>query len=79
MLHRQPTYEEMFAALEASRLPPDEDFERMIRRGIIDRQGRVTRLFGTAGVEPEPEALEYLAQQKAKKNGSAHTELTSDD
>lgn len=59
----------MAAALEASRLEPDEAFERLIRHGIIDRQGRVTRLFGTAGVEPEPEALEYLAQQK-KPNGA---------
>lgn len=78
MLHRQPTFEEMLAALEASRLPPEEDFERMVRWGIIDRQGRVTRLCGTAGVEPEPEALEYLEQQK-KKNGSQKARLPSDD
>lgn len=74
MLHRQPTYEEMAAALEASRREPDAMFERMIRNGIINRQGEVTRL-SCGEAEPEPEALEYLAQKK-NGNGSPDSRRT---
>lgn len=75
MVQKEPSISELRAALKAADLPPKEDLERMIRHGIINRQGRVTRLFGTAGMEPEPEALEYLEQQKKlakKKNGKRH-------
>lgn len=78
MLHRQPTYDEMMAALKASELPPLEGFYQMVRWGIINRQGRVTKLYGGEG-ELEPEAIEYLEEkrklreaereQKRKKNG----------
>jgi len=76
VLHRQPTYDEMLAALVASELPPEEGFARMVRRGIINWEGKVTRLCG-GDVEPEPEAIEYLAQQKAK-NGSAKNKVPSE-
>jgi hypothetical protein len=60
MLHRQPTVEEMRSALEeAAKVPPLERFNRMVRRGLINKEGRLTRLYGGAA-EPEPEALEYL-------------------
>jgi len=60
MINRQPTIPEMHAALdEAARIPPREYFQRMVRRGLIDAEGRVTRLYG-GEAEPEPEAIEYL-------------------
>jgi hypothetical protein len=46
------------AAVEhAGNRPPLEMWEDLIRKGFIDRQGRVTRLIG-GRAEPEPEALE---------------------
>jgi hypothetical protein len=55
MLHRQPTIEEMRAALEATRLPPKENFARMVRNGLINAKGQLTRLVG-GDAEPEPGA-----------------------
>jgi hypothetical protein len=53
MLHRQPTIEEMKAALDATELPPFEAFQRMIRDGLINRRGQLTKLYGG---EAEPES-----------------------
>ena len=55
MLHRQPTIAEIQAAFEASRLPPEKDFERMVREGLINRKGQLTKLYG-GEAEPEPGA-----------------------
>lgn len=77
MLHRQPTLEEIDAALaKAEAMPPEEHFAGMVRRGIINWQGKVTRLCG-GDVEPEPEALEYLAQRTAM-NGAPPVSLAKD-
>lgn len=54
-LHLQPSYEELRAAREAMKVPPVERFQRMIRRGLINSEGRLTRLFGG---EAEPESPE---------------------
>jgi hypothetical protein len=43
---RQPTIEEMRAALEATRLPPKDGFDRMVAEGLINAQGQLTRLYG---------------------------------
>jgi hypothetical protein len=62
----QYTYEELKAALDASDLPPAESWERMIRNGIINREGKVTRLIG-GEAEPEPGAMrpeERRAQER---------------
>ena len=42
MLHRQPTIEEMRAALEASDLEmtPLEHFERIVHDGLVNRKGQ---------------------------------------
>jgi hypothetical protein len=55
MLHRQPTIEEMRAVLEDTRLPPKENFARMVRHGIINSKGKLTKLFG-GEADPEPGA-----------------------
>ena len=45
------------AAVErAGKRPPLEIWEDLIRKGFINREGRVTRLIGGTA-EPEPEAL----------------------
>lgn len=56
-MNRQYTYEEMRQALQASydSMTPLEHFERMIRNGIINRNGEVTKLIG-GDAEPEPGA-----------------------
>ncbi len=54
-MHEQPTIAEMQAALEATKLPPKEGFERMIRDGLINAQGQLTKLFG-GDADPEPGA-----------------------
>lgn len=54
-MHKQPTIAEMRAALEASyrSLTPQEHFERMVRNGLINSQGELTKLFGgEADLEP---------------------------
>jgi hypothetical protein len=59
MIHQQPTTAELKSAFEASRLPPKETFDRMVRRGIVNAKGELTRLFGGTA-EPEQEALDQL-------------------
>lgn len=51
----QPTISEMSAALSASTnsMTPVQHFERMVRNGIINSRGEVTRLVG-GDAEPEP-------------------------
>jgi hypothetical protein len=66
MLHRQPTIEEMRAALEATRLPPKEHFARMVQDGLINAKGQLTKLFG-GEAEPEPGA--EPPGRKLAKNG----------
>ena len=68
MLHRQPTIEEMRAALEATKLPPKEGFARMVRDGIINARGQVTKLVG-GEAEPEPGAQRPVAKTSANSNG----------
>lgn len=68
MIHRQPTIAEMWAAFEASRLPPEEDFERMVRNGLINREGRVTKLCG-GEAEPEPGARRPNELTESDGNG----------
>jgi hypothetical protein len=53
MLHRQPTIEELRAALEATRLPPKEGFAQMVAWGLINAEGQLTKLYG-GDAEPEP-------------------------
>lgn len=53
MLHRQPTIDEMRAAMEATELPPKDGFARMVSWGLIDSEGQLTKLFG-GEAEPEP-------------------------
>lgn len=65
MLHNQPTIEEMRAAMAATQLPPKENFERMVRNGIVNLKGQVTKLVGGAA-EPEPGA----ARPAARPNGT---------
>lgn len=52
----QPAQETRAAAPRSFKRLPLEVWEDLIRRGVIDRQGRVTRLIGGTA-EPEPEAL----------------------
>ena len=55
MLYKQPTVEVMRSALEATRLPPKEDFARMVRNGLINAKEQLTKLFG-GDADPEPGA-----------------------
>ena len=65
---RQPTIEEMRAALEATRLPPNEHFARMVADGLINAQGQLTKLFG-GDAEPEPGAKKPPRLTSANCNG----------
>jgi hypothetical protein len=65
---RQPTIEEMRAALEATRLPPKEHFARMVADGLINAQGQLTKLFG-GDAEPEPGAKKPTRLTSANCNG----------
>lgn len=64
----QPTIEEMRAALEATDLPPKEYFERMVAIGLINSEGKLTKLFG-GEAEPEPWAKRPPALTSANVNG----------
>lgn len=64
----QPTIEEMRAALEATKLPPKENFERMVAIGLINSEGQLTRLYG-GEAEPEPWAKRPPAVTSATVNG----------
>jgi len=55
MLHQQPTLAEMRAALRATKLPAEEHFAQMIKRGLINKEGQLTRLYG-GSAEPESSA-----------------------
>ena len=77
MLHRQPTLEEIDAAQEASKLPPKEYFARLVKRGLINWQGKVTKLCG-GEVDPEPEAQAYLAQRNARYGGTSANSSNGD-
>lgn len=64
----QPTLEELLAALEATKLPPEEDFARMVAIGLINSEGQLTKLYG-GEAEPEPWAKRPLAVTSANVNG----------
>ncbi len=68
MLHRQPTIEEMRAAMEATELPPKEGFARMVGWGLINLRGQLTKLYG-GDAEPEPGAQRPTAATSANANG----------
>jgi len=68
MLHRQPTIEEMRAAMEATELPPKEGFARMVSWGLINARGQLTKLYG-GDAEPEPGAQRPVAKTSANSNG----------
>ena len=65
MRNGQYTYEEMKAALDATKVSPEEGWERMIRNGIINREGEVTRLVG-GKAEPEPGAMRPADRRAAR-------------
>jgi hypothetical protein len=69
MLHRQPTIEEMRAALVATELPPKEHFAQMVRDGIINARGQVTKLVG-GSADPEPGAKRPAPLTSANGNGN---------
>jgi hypothetical protein len=54
-------------ALSHSRETPDELYERLVRRGWINRRGEVTRILG-GNVEPES-TPESDGRQEANGNG----------
>jgi hypothetical protein len=60
----QATIEQMRAALEATDLPPKENFERMVAIGLINSEGELTKLFG-GEAEPEPWAKRPIAVTSA--------------
>lgn len=64
----QPTLEELLTAFEATKLPPKEDFERLIAIGLINSQGQLTKLYG-GEAEPEPWAKRPSAVTSANVNG----------
>ncbi|HVA49117.1 MAG TPA: hypothetical protein VNH11_22330 [Pirellulales bacterium] len=64
----QPTIEQMRAALEAAKLPPKENFERMVAIGLINSEGQLTKLYG-GEAEPEPWAKRPPAVTSANVNG----------
>lgn len=60
----QATIEKMRAALEATKLPPKENFDRMVAIGLINSEGKLTKLFG-GEAEPEPWAKRPTAVTSA--------------
>jgi len=68
MLHRQPTIDEMRAAMEATRVPPKEGFARMVRWGLINSKEQLTELFG-GDADPEPGAQRPTETLAADSNG----------
>ena len=71
MLHKQATIEEMRAALEASArsMTPKEHFQRMIRSGLLNSKGQLTKRYGGEG-ELEPEALQNTEAAPRDSNGA---------
>lgn len=64
----QPTFEELVAALQATMLPPKEEFERLVAIGLINSEGELTKLYG-GEAEPEPWAKRPPALTSANING----------
>lgn len=69
----RPTTEEMRAALAATDLPPKEYFERMVAIGLINSQGKLTRLYG-GDSEPESWAERPPALASANVSGRRNHE-----
>lgn len=65
---KQPTLDEMLAALEATELPPKEEFDRMVSIGLINSQGKLTKLYGGTA-EPEAWAKRPPTLTSANSNG----------
>lgn len=63
MLHKQPTIGEVREAFETSSksMSPLEHFDRMVKTGIINSRGEVTKLVG-GQAEPEPDACRPAQQ-----------------
>lgn len=66
IMHQQPTIAELRAALEATKLPPKEDFARMVRDGLINARGQLTRLYG-GDADPEPGARPPRADSNGER------------
>lgn len=64
----EPTVEEIRAALEATKLPPKENFARMVAIGLINSEGQLTKLYG-GDAEPEAWAKRPTAVTSANVNG----------
>lgn len=64
----QPTLKELLAAFEATKLPPKEDFARMVAIGLINSDGQLTKLYG-GEAEPEAWAKRPPAVTSANVNG----------
>lgn len=64
----QPTLKELLAAFEATKLPPKEDFARMVAIGLINSEGQLTKLYG-GEAEPEAWAKRPPAVTSANVNG----------
>jgi hypothetical protein len=69
-MHKQPTIAEMRAALEASyrSMTPQEHFQRMVRNGLINSEGQLTKLFG-GDAEADPGARRPIDPGRANPNG----------
>lgn len=64
----QPTFEQLVAAFEATKLPPKDDFERLVAIGLINSEGQLTKLYG-GEAEPESWAKRPRAVTSANVNG----------
>jgi len=64
----QPTLEELLAAFEATKLPPKEEFDRLVAIGLINSEGQLTKLYG-GDAEPEPWAKRPPAVTSANVDG----------
>lgn len=67
---KQPTIDDMRAALEATKLPPKEGFDRLVKDGLVNAQGQLTKLFG-GDAEPEPGAQRPPVLTSANCNGAS--------
>ncbi len=72
-MHKQPTIAEMRAALKASAgsMTPIEHFRRMIRNGLINSKGELTKLVG-GDADPEfgakrPKVATNLSENSERK------------
>lgn len=53
--------------MEATRLPPKEDFAHMVRDGLINAEGQLTKLYG---VEAELEPSACRPSDRVGENGN---------